>query len=345
LLKNFKPQKNDFITGQKFVELADVVFAANLPNNDFAKINNLNIKVIAKNEHLTSFKTKILKIKDGDIVYCSSNHVELFFYYIEKNKDINNITLISSQSDKVIDKKLFNKMPKSIHKWYSTNVAYNNEKLIPIPLGIANSYSPKNIRVDDFKNFSQKSSEKIDKLYINLQKNTNFKERSNIHNLFLNKEWVVQREPNLEIIDYMNDLSKYKFVLCPWGNGVDTHRLWEVLYLGSIPVTKFHKTYESVKNLPIIFVDNYKDINLDFLSEKLDLLNNSSSEELQFKFWQNKIKLVSENLDNTTVEVSESNFYEFYFWNKKRLVHKFNSKLKIFKYYLKKIRLLLLGTY
>ena len=31
-------------------------------------------------------------------------------------------------------------------------------------------------------------------------------------------------------------LSYYKFAICPEGNGVDCHRIWECIYLGVVPI-------------------------------------------------------------------------------------------------------------
>ena len=42
--------------------------------------------------------------------------------------------------------------------------------------------------------------------------------------------------------EYLNELSKYRFCLCLRGNGIDTHRFWESLYLGVIPVILNNKT-------------------------------------------------------------------------------------------------------
>jgi hypothetical protein len=36
--------------------------------------------------------------------------------------------------------------------------------------------------------------------------------------------------------DYFNYLSTFKFAICPEGNGIDTHRLWECFYLKVIPI-------------------------------------------------------------------------------------------------------------
>ena len=104
-----------------------------------------------------------------------------------RNINFKNLKLITSQTDRMINKQLFEKMPNCISKWYSVNVNYENEKLIPIPLGLANNYSPKNLLSKDFEGTNFETT-KIDKIYINFNKYTNLKERHNLYNLFENLE-------------------------------------------------------------------------------------------------------------------------------------------------------------
>ena len=58
--------------------------------------------------------------------------------------------------------------------------------------------------------------------------------------------------------------------MCPWGNGVDSHRIWETLFLGSIPIVKRHLTFNNLENLPIFFVDDFRDISEDNLKEYMN---------------------------------------------------------------------------
>ena len=50
---------------------------------------------------------------------------------------------------------------------------------------------------------------------------------------------------------YLEKINNARFVLCPWGNGFDTHRLWDGPS-NSIPIVVSHKAYESFKVLPIV---------------------------------------------------------------------------------------------
>ena len=63
-------------------------------------------------------------------------------------------------------------------------------------------------------------------------------------------------------------------VLCPIGNGVDTHRLWETLYCNRVPITiqiGDYKIYELYKQLPIILLQDIKQLlDKNFLIEEYD---------------------------------------------------------------------------
>ncbi len=334
MLNNNLP-KNQYVSGQNFVLLSNVVFAANISNNLPGLMPEGNIKVINENNLYKTYKIVNINLKDGDVVFCSTGYVELLFYYLKKLKKVNNITLITGQSDRPVEQNLFKQKPKCIVSWYSVNVDHKNELLKPIPLGLANDYSPKNIRIENFLNYKNDNETKESKLYVNLQKNTNLRERAALEETFKGLDWVVYKEPNLNIGEYMSDLHKYEFVLCPWGNGFDTHRLWEALYSGAIPVTKKHKTYKSFKKLPIIFVDDLNDFTLESLMIKKNLLEESNLDMLNMSYWKKEIfTTTKENYSKETI--LENKIYELYFWKKLEVLSFFRNKLKIVKYYFHK---------
>ena len=333
MLKNF--ENHEFLNGQNFSKIADVIFAINVPNKNLSEFNIDDYKIISKNSEFTGLKLKNLEIKNGDIVFCNSSYLSLFFKYLERLNKITSITLITSQSDFSVTKKVFINKPESVTRWFAVNVAYKDNCLIPIPLGLANNYSPKNIRINDLVNFKFEKVKKVNKLYVNLRQSTNYKERENIENIFRNKEWVVIKEPNLSIDDYISDLNKYKFIFCPWGNGFDTHRIWESLYCGSIPITKSHVGL-SFGNLPIISFENFNNLSIEKLiteSNKKDY----NFEPLNLKYWNQLIK-TEINLDEEGSEsIDELNYVEFLYWNQIKIFNFINSKLKIVRFYLKKL--------
>ena len=74
--------------------------------------------------------------------------------------------------------------------------------------------------------------------------------------------------------DYLLDLKSHKYSLCPQGNGYDTHRFWESLYMKTIPIVKRTVMTEFWENFfPIILIDDWNDIDLEKLKENYEDLN------------------------------------------------------------------------
>ena len=78
------------------------------------------------------------------------------------------------------------------------------------------------------------------------------------HNLDLNNH--VRYLRRVKHKDYMKTLSEYKLSICPEGNGVDTHRIWESLLVETLPVVNLilQKIFHQLVSLFII--DDWKDL-------------------------------------------------------------------------------------
>jgi len=75
---------------------------------------------------------------------------------------------------------------------------------------------------------------------------------------------VTQSTPDfseLGRIKYLKDLRISNLVLCPEGNGIDTHRLWETLYMGGVPVMISTPYMNSLTHdLPVIHLMNWNEL-------------------------------------------------------------------------------------
>jgi hypothetical protein len=262
-----------------YIKKADCVFTASLNKEDLESFGFESIEILETKNELITFLNSSLTIEENDIIYSHTDHVESLFKILETLK-FKNIKIITSQSDRKITKKLFNKKPNCISEWYSINVHFKNKALIPIPLGIAPYRNTKSVILNDFYDLKY-DNVKDQLIYANFNINTNYFHRSRASSYFIKyykKELISQK--NYE--EYLKNLKKYKFALCPWGNGIDTHRFWEALYCGVIPVTKKHYLYESFSGLPMVLVKSYKllnkiEKNTDY--ESFDLI------KLNMKYW------------------------------------------------------------
>lgn len=122
-------------------------------------------------------------------------------------------------------------------------------------------------------------------------------DRKRIYSIFENQSYVeVGKSENTYDgrLNFLREISQSKFVICPRGNGVDTHRLWESLYLGSIPIVKYEKTYhDNFLDLPILFIEDWDQITEEFLNGKYEQIINSewNMSKLNISYWEQEIVL------------------------------------------------------
>ena len=160
-----------------------------------------------------------------------------------------------NQTDDNISMREFNKLPPQFTEWYSINVDFNNEKLHPIPLGISNGYEKNLSLKDQFQlDESRYSVRKKNLLYLSFADNTNIRVRSGLKTHFSKYSWTKIINGNNDLPSYKQDLKSSNFILCPEGNGIDTHRIWEALLTKTVPIIK--KSH---------FSDNFLKLGLPFL--------------------------------------------------------------------------------
>jgi hypothetical protein len=90
-------------------------------------------------------------------------------------------------------------------------------------------------------------------------------------------------------IEYLSSLRRNSLTVCPEGNGVDTHRLWETLYMGGTPViTQSNFMADLVRDLPVIVLKDWSKLNdLEALEIEWNQLNkmNFDFDKLKASFW------------------------------------------------------------
>ncbi len=200
---------------------------------------------------------------------------------------LNRFVLIMHNSDQNITNDYVDLLtnPKII-KVFAQNVCVDNDNIIPLPIGIANTMWPHG-NISCFDNIETIKTKKI---FFGFSINTNFNARSNCHNSLKNKlEFDSKSRPFKE---YLIELAKHKFCICPVGNGMDTHRLWECFYLKIVPIVldiPFYRILLKNYNLPLLIVDKWENIsdldgaeyetydfsNIPYISDIKDLISSA----------------------------------------------------------------------
>jgi hypothetical protein len=243
----------DYIQGEKFIQLA----------------NSTNI-FYSRTELVNDFFDN-LPTKDP-------------FILISHNGD-GKVTYAPSQYDADI-----NKIPPNLVKWYAQNVCDTHEKIQSIPIGLENNYNfPDLYKISKMLDILKTNKSHTNMLYMNHNINTNLTERSKPYELFEHVSWCTSRKGlnGDEFDDYLYNLYNHKFVISPEGNGPDTHRLWECLYLNTIPIEKRNINNQFYIDLPICFVDAWEDITEEFLHSEYNRITNTkyNMNMLSFSYW------------------------------------------------------------
>ncbi len=317
-------KKNEFLNSNNFLNFSDTFYGAYIQHEDLHKFDKNNYRVLLDENGSCLIKNRSFKLKENDIIFCHSMLIEPLFNHLKSVKQFKNIKLITHQSDVSIKKSDFDMKPNCISKWYAINVNYNHHDLVPIPIGIGNDSNLKTLTSSNFSK-SIEDNEKINKIYLNFNLNTNYKHRYKALKIFYNTEWSFIEKPHQNLQIFRDNLGKYKFSLAPWGNGFDTHRLWEALYAGSIPVTLAHPSLKSFQDFPIIQLDSYSEFNIK--EKKFEDYKYFFNEKLNINWWHEQINDFQINSDN--------NFIEF---NENKDVHDYNVGL-FFKQYHKNNRI------
>jgi hypothetical protein len=191
------------------------------------------------------------------IYFVKTDYVNQFFNSSMLPKK--SFNLITHNSDYSIDKNHYKYIEyKFLNKWFAQNVNYKHLKLIPIPIGIANEEWPHG-DISVLQKIIDKNYSKERIGYANFNTQTNPKQRKYclkyIPNYFI--------ENNVDFSTYLKHTAKSYFSICPLGNGIDSHRIWESLYLMTIPIAErtLNASYLATRyNLPILFIDDWSEI-------------------------------------------------------------------------------------
>jgi hypothetical protein len=190
-------------------------------------------------------------------IFCYSHRISLFRKILGHIQ--NNFTLFTHNSDgHITEEHLDIAENGNLLCWYAQNMMANHPKIKLLPIGIANSmWTHGNIAVIE----SCRSSlgEKRNNFYFYFSIGTNSAERTPCKTI-LEKKGLTFGTQAPNFMAYIQNLSSYKYAICPPGNGVDCHRIWECLYLNVIPILKRSIFTEKLKEkINCILLDKWED--------------------------------------------------------------------------------------
>lgn len=210
-----------------------------------------------KNISTYEYNGGTLRINKPEIIFTNTHLLS------KLSKQLNSIKypfiLITHLSDHQVDEKFLSIVnnKKLIH-WYAQNCLLKHKKISNFPIGLEDRWRHNNGIIQDFIKLRKKKVNKISRILYGFSVNNNIMVRKPAQ----------QTLGKLSITDYYYETSRvyrkklinYMFVACPEGNGIDTHRFWEALYLNVIPVITNKNFYSQFENLPILAINKWADL-------------------------------------------------------------------------------------
>jgi hypothetical protein len=166
--------------------------------------------------------------------------------------------LILADDDVTLTSEELESLFPTTEKIFATNLLGESDKVKSLPLGLESpSYQSGGNMRNSFKKAKFVSSKREISFLASWNISTFPFERQNLIEIY-------SRHPDAECLKMRVPrqtfywlIQKSLFVICPRGNGLDTHRIWESLYLGAIPVVHESNYFVELKNWPIWIVEDW----------------------------------------------------------------------------------------
>jgi len=279
-------------------------------NNNKTK-NDINIK--EKNSN-----SSIFDIVFNDIIF--NNYISGdFFSKLSNNKSIiyvktdfldnqawkvtkNYTVLLTHNSDFKIDYSKFNKFLQcgKFKYWFAQNPIINEPRLFTLPIGLMNKKWHKYPRFNLMMEEKKKNIKPTKLLLLSFSIKNNEKKRHQCVDSFINKTYVTNNIDN-RVKNFIGDVKEYDrkffnimldhlFIACPEGNGIDTHRFWETLYMGRYPVVLHNRVNDAFSDLPVLILNKWEDFEKEYL-KFLERIKNKkfSYKKLTQEYWIDRI--------------------------------------------------------
>lgn len=186
--------------------------------------------------------------QDGDWVFVNGDYLGLFRGLLQPFpfKRFNVIVHNSDRSFGQAELELILPWSKRI---YAINTIVQHPRLTTIPIGFVDRQLP----------FLQElvplNTERTIDVYMNFTIATNAPKRKECRDAFPQLTLC----EGLSVEDYYRDLFRSKYVLCPEGTGIDTHRVYESILCGAIPVVLRNSLSHMYERMPVCIIDKWTD--------------------------------------------------------------------------------------
>lgn len=266
---NWRLNSSPFLTGDLFSDNADFSFFT--PRFRQRKLSHRDIST-------------------SRVIFCPSHKLEemleLYGCYISAS------VLILGNSDRDFHN-LDLKLPPSIKHIFAQNLLNPSLRATVLPIGIENRRLATNGQLRNFSS-SFTLTEKYKKILIGPFSRTHSERKVFFTEEIALSEDIVYLSGRFSPKMYAQLSSKFQFIAAPRGNGIDTHRFWESLYRGSLPIVLDNLWSQQIHALkiPHLNVNSWTSLELEALLQQSysKTIEPKMIPSLWWPFWKSRIK-------------------------------------------------------
>lgn len=239
------------------------------------------LKAIPDHYYVREYNFSKHPVLEGDVIYCDEFYLADFI--LQQSNIKQKYILITLLGDIALPG-LYSSLlsTKNLHKWFVTNLEsfHTDPRLVQIPIGMNdlgsfnNEYSKvSKVLKHTALNMKPFSKRKIS-VYVNVMLRTSpfrpvltdllqsYSRCGNLSAAYFNTI-------KIPFSEYMQHLKDSRFVVCPPGRGLDTHRTWEALAAGAIPIVLGSDINPIYEHLPIVILQDWRQLTDHYLENFL----------------------------------------------------------------------------
>lgn len=181
----------------------------------------------------------------GDVVFIKTDYLEWFMSRIPFAEETTLVTGVSDVSPPIEICNSICRNPR-VRKWIGCNIPISHPKIVKLPIGVGEIG-----RING-------DHETLRRAY---EQRVPWEDKQSDICIPYHSDSHVSRTaqptlPKLPFDEYMREISRHKLVVCQRGNGIDTHRVCEILLMGSIPILLHSKLDDMYSEWNCILVDS-----------------------------------------------------------------------------------------
>ena len=261
------------LTGENFQELANVS-VSKLEHKKFES-NNISINLDIDNYDFTNFNNDELIYVNSSLINLHKPRLIESKIYDKLKQFKNPFKLILHNSDQSFDKEHLVLLDiLNCKKIYTQNMNVVHKDVISLPIGIKNKIQKRRNFISLVNVLKTDLETKTKNIFVNFKEEGGERLKYRLPCTVAMNRCNISFQENMEYENYLNNLSKFKYSICPAGNGLDTYRMWESLYLKVIPVCVSNPLVDFYSKIfPIVVLDSWDTFSETNMNVSCDLKN------------------------------------------------------------------------